>query len=71
MRVLTLGFAGIIVISTVLGLLWVTEVMPSDRLATVASFAYGSVLVLMLGTLALRTFAREGQQPDSTDRPVP
>ena len=70
MRILKIGVAAAIILGTVLGLLWATEVVPREDLVEGARMGYLVLLVLALAAAALRLIRRP-EAPDAADRRAP
>lgn len=71
MRVIKLGGIAVLIVSTSLALLWVTEAIPRADVRDIAPKALGAVLVVMLAGVVWAAFRGGTDLPDSTDKPVP
>ena len=71
MQFAKLGIAGAVLIAGALGLLWLTDILPQEQLGTVATWAFGGLLIILIAALALHLMRGNTQQRDQTDRPIP
>ena len=71
MPLLKIGLAGAVIIAAILGLLWITEMVPADEIGRIATWSFGGLIILILAALALRMIRGDAAPRNESDHPVP
>lgn len=71
MRILKVGVLCMLAAAAILGVLVMTEVVPTTQLGSVASMTFGSIAILFGAAVAWRAVRGRTDIPDHTDQPVP
>jgi hypothetical protein len=71
MRLLKLGLAGAVLVGAALGLLLITDVLPADQIGTMAGWAFGGLVVVVLAAMLLGGLRGDAARRDASDQPVP
>jgi hypothetical protein len=71
MRVIKVWLLIALLAGAILGVLWMTEVIPPGDVGDLAGKIFGAILMLGLAHFAWAALRGRTDLPDSTDKPVP
>jgi len=70
-RIIRVGLLVALIAAAVIGVLWVTEVVPASEIGGVAAKTFGSIAIIFAAAFAWRAVRGRTSVLDETDQPVP